>query len=66
MDRCSGVLASSPDVVPARGQMATTLGVHIMDLRRKLEAYGPRLIHTLRGRGFLFGEARGPVLKEDR
>ena len=27
-----------------------------MELRRKLEAHGPRLIHTLRGRGYLFGE----------
>jgi two-component system copper resistance phosphate regulon response regulator CusR len=27
-----------------------------MDLRRKLEARGPRLIHTLRGRGYVFGE----------
>jgi two-component system copper resistance phosphate regulon response regulator CusR len=25
-----------------------------MELRRKLEAHGPRLIHTLRGRGFVF------------
>jgi two-component system, OmpR family, copper resistance phosphate regulon response regulator CusR len=46
--------------------LSNTLGGHIMDLRRKLEAYGPRLIHTLRGRGFLFGEARGPALEEDR
>ena len=28
-----------------------------MDLRRKLEPHGPRLIHTLRGRGFWFGAA---------
>ena len=27
-----------------------------MELRRKLEAHGPRLIHTVRGRGYLFGE----------
>jgi len=33
-----------------------TLDVHVMELRRKLEAFGPRLIHTLRGRGYLFGE----------
>jgi two-component system copper resistance phosphate regulon response regulator CusR len=37
--------------------MSNTLEVHIMELRRKLEALGPRLIHTLRGRGYLFGEA---------
>jgi DNA-binding response OmpR family regulator len=30
-----------------------------MELRRKLEAHGPRLIHTLRGRGYLFGDAPG-------
>ncbi len=36
---------------------SNTLEVHVMELRRKLEAYGPRLIHTLRGRGYLFGEA---------
>jgi two-component system, OmpR family, copper resistance phosphate regulon response regulator CusR len=26
----------------------------VMELRRKLEAHGPRLIHTLRGRGYIF------------
>jgi two-component system copper resistance phosphate regulon response regulator CusR len=36
--------------------LSNTLEVHVMDLRRKLEAHGPRLIHTLRGRGYLFGE----------
>jgi two-component system copper resistance phosphate regulon response regulator CusR len=36
--------------------MSNTLEVHIMELRRKLEAHGPRLIHTLRGRGYLLGE----------
>lgn len=35
--------------------VSNTLEVHVMDLRRKLEARGPRLIHTLRGRGYLFG-----------
>jgi two-component system copper resistance phosphate regulon response regulator CusR len=38
---------------------SNTLEVHVMELRRKLEARGPRLIHTLRGRGYLFGEAPG-------
>jgi two-component system copper resistance phosphate regulon response regulator CusR len=37
--------------------LSNTLEVHIMELRRKLEARGPRLIHTLRGRGYLFGDA---------
>jgi two-component system copper resistance phosphate regulon response regulator CusR len=36
--------------------LSNTLEVHIMDLRRKLEAHGPRLIHTLRGRGYVLGE----------
>jgi two-component system copper resistance phosphate regulon response regulator CusR len=35
--------------------LSNTLEVHVMELRRKLEAHGPRLIHTLRGRGYLFG-----------
>jgi two-component system copper resistance phosphate regulon response regulator CusR len=36
--------------------LSNTLEVHVMELRRKLEAYGPRLIHTVRGRGYVFGE----------
>jgi two-component system copper resistance phosphate regulon response regulator CusR len=36
--------------------LSNTLEVHVMELRRKLEAHGPRLIHTLRNRGYLFGE----------
>src|SRR5262245_1446607 len=39
--------------------LSNTLEVHVMELRRKLEAHGPRLIHTLRGRGYLFGDAPG-------
>ena len=35
---------------------SNTLEVHVMEVRRKLEAHGPRLIHTLRNRGYLFGE----------
>jgi two-component system copper resistance phosphate regulon response regulator CusR len=35
--------------------LSNTLEFHVMELRRKLEAHGPRLIHTLRGRGYLFG-----------
>jgi two-component system, OmpR family, copper resistance phosphate regulon response regulator CusR len=38
---------------------SNTLEVHIMELRRKLEANGARLIHTLRGRGYLFGHPPG-------
>jgi two-component system, OmpR family, copper resistance phosphate regulon response regulator CusR len=38
---------------------SNTLEVHVMELRRKLEAKGPRLIHTVRGRGYLFGDPPG-------
>ena len=34
---------------------SNTLEVHVMELRRKLEAHGPRLIQTVRGRGYLLG-----------
>lgn len=40
--------------------LSNTLEVHVMELRRKLEAHGPRLIHTLRGRGYLWGERAEP------
>jgi two-component system copper resistance phosphate regulon response regulator CusR len=36
--------------------LSNTLEVHVKELRRKLEAHGPRLIHTLRNRGYLFGD----------
>jgi two-component system copper resistance phosphate regulon response regulator CusR len=36
--------------------ISNTLEVHVMELRRKLEAVGPRLITTVRGRGYVFGE----------
>jgi two-component system copper resistance phosphate regulon response regulator CusR len=36
--------------------LSNTLEVHVKELRRKLEVHGPRLIHTLRGRGYLFSE----------
>ena len=39
--------------------LSNTLEVHVMELRRKLEAYGPRLIHTLRNRGYLLGKEPG-------
>jgi two-component system copper resistance phosphate regulon response regulator CusR len=35
---------------------SNTLEVHIMELRRKLELYGPRLIFTVRGRGYTLSE----------
>jgi two-component system copper resistance phosphate regulon response regulator CusR len=34
--------------------LSNTLEVHVKELRRKLEAHGPRLIHTLRGQGYRF------------
>jgi DNA-binding response OmpR family regulator len=36
--------------------LSNTLEVHIMELRRKLEAHGPRLIQTVRGQGYRFGK----------
>jgi two-component system, OmpR family, copper resistance phosphate regulon response regulator CusR len=37
--------------------LSNTLEVHVMELRRKLEATGPRLIHTVRGRGYMLATA---------
>ena len=37
--------------------LSNTLEVHVKELRRKLEFHGPRLIHTLRGRGYLLGDS---------
>jgi two-component system copper resistance phosphate regulon response regulator CusR len=40
--------------------LSNTLEVHIMELRRKLEVHGPRLIFTLRGRGYVLrGQSEG-------
>jgi two-component system copper resistance phosphate regulon response regulator CusR len=39
--------------------LSNTLEVHVMELRKKLEARGPRLIHTLRNRGYRFGAEPG-------
>ena len=39
--------------------LSNTLEVHIMELRRKLEVHGPRLIHTQRGRGYEFADPIG-------
>ena len=36
--------------------LSNTLEVHVMELRKKLEAHGPRLLHTVRGRGYLLGD----------
>jgi two-component system copper resistance phosphate regulon response regulator CusR len=45
--------------------LSNTLEVHVMELRRKLEAHGPRLIHTVRGRGYAFGEA-SPLWRQEK
>lgn len=37
--------------------LSNTLEVHIKEIRRKLEAWGPRLIQTRRGRGYLLDAA---------
>ncbi|MFO0802670.1 MAG: response regulator transcription factor [Gemmataceae bacterium] len=39
--------------------LSNTLEVHVMELRKKLEAHGPRLIHTLRNRGYRFSAESG-------
>lgn len=37
--------------------LSNTLEVHVMELRRKLEAHGPRLIQTVRGRGYVLSKS---------
>lgn len=36
--------------------LSNTLEVHVMELRRKMEAFGPRVVHTVRGKGYILGE----------
>jgi DNA-binding response OmpR family regulator len=43
---------------------SNTLDVHVKELRRALEARGPRLIQTVRGRGYLLGELPAPAAEE--
>jgi two-component system, OmpR family, copper resistance phosphate regulon response regulator CusR len=45
--------------------VSNTLDVHINALRRALEARGPRLIQTVRGRGYLLGDPPTPVGEGD-
>jgi two-component system copper resistance phosphate regulon response regulator CusR len=45
--------------------LSNTLEVHVKELRRKLEAHGSRLIHTLRGRGYLLGDSPDAPHGED-
>ncbi len=44
--------------------ISNTLEVHIKELRRTLEARGPRLIQTVRGRGYLLGDPPPPAGEE--
>lgn len=37
--------------------LSNTLEVHVKELRRKLEAHGPRVIHTRRGQGYMLDSA---------
>ncbi len=37
-------------------RLSNNLEMHVVELRRKLEALGPRVIHTVRGRGYCYGE----------
>jgi two-component system copper resistance phosphate regulon response regulator CusR len=45
--------------------ISNTLEVHVKELRRKMEAHGPRLIHTLRGRGYLLGDSPDSLQSEE-
>ncbi len=45
--------------------VSNTLEVHIKELRRKLELRGHRLIHTIRGRGYWFGDPASAEPMED-
>lgn len=45
--------------------LSNTLEVHVFELRRKLEAHGGRLIHTLRGRGYSFGRPPGSTAEDE-
>lgn len=41
--------------------LSNTLEVHVMELRKKLEAHGPRLIQTIRGRGYVYTPGERPA-----
>ncbi len=45
--------------------VSNTLDVHIVSLRRSLEARGSRLIQTVRGRGYRLGDPPHPAAEED-
>ena len=43
-----------------------TLDVHLVELRRQLEAHGPRVIHNVRGYGYRFGGHPGEVDRPEK
>ncbi len=45
--------------------VSNTLDVHIKELRRGLEARGPRLIQTVRGRGYVLGDPPPSAVEEE-
>jgi DNA-binding response OmpR family regulator len=47
-------------------RLSNTLEMHVVELRRKLEARGPRIIHTVRGHGYCWGAQPGdqPEVKQ--
>jgi two-component system copper resistance phosphate regulon response regulator CusR len=45
--------------------VSNTLDVHINSLRRALEAWGPRLIQTVRGRGYVLGDPPASSAEEE-
>ncbi len=40
----------------AYDRLSNTLEMHVVELRRKLEAHGPRIVQTVRGRGYCLGK----------
>lgn len=59
------VLVRAPNAIFSKGQLLSQvwgfdsydpnlIEVHVSALRRKLDAHGPRLVHTVRNRGYVF------------
>ena len=44
--------------------VSNTLDVHVKELRRALESRGPRLIQTVRGRGYVLGDPPAPAVED--
>lgn len=45
--------------------VSNTLDVHVKGLRRALETHGPRVIQTVRGRGYLLGDPPASTAEEN-